>query len=82
MGTMTPPARAPRASPSTPEDSGGPPETMPARILLFDLDGTLVLTGGAGVRALDRVFQDLYGLKGAGRGVPFRGRTEIGRAHV
>ena len=50
---------------------------MPARILLFDLDGTLVLTGGAGVRALDRVFQDLYGLKGAGRGVPFRGRTDL-----
>jgi len=50
---------------------------MAARILLFDLDGTLVLTGGAGVRALDRAFQDLYGLQEAGRGVPFHGRTDL-----
>ncbi len=50
---------------------------MPARILLFDLDGTLVLTGGAGVRALDRAFQNLYGLQEAGRGVPFHGRTDL-----
>ena len=50
---------------------------MPARILLFDLDGTLLLTGGAGVRALDRVFQELYGLRDAGRGVPFAGRTDL-----
>ncbi|MEK7854083.1 MAG: HAD hydrolase-like protein [candidate division NC10 bacterium] len=50
---------------------------MAARILLFDLDGTLVLTGGAGVRALDRAFQDLYGLQDAGRGVPFHGRTDL-----
>ncbi|MEK7366442.1 MAG: HAD hydrolase-like protein [candidate division NC10 bacterium] len=50
---------------------------MAARILLFDLDGTLVLTGGAGVRALARAFQDLYGLQDAGRGVPFHGRTDL-----
>lgn len=50
---------------------------MPAHILLFDLDGTLILTGGAGVRALDRAFRDLYGLEDAGRGVAFRGRTDL-----
>lgn len=50
---------------------------MPAHILLFDLDGTLLLTGGAGLRALDRAFLDLYGLEDAGRGVAFRGRTDL-----
>ena len=32
------------------------------RALLFDIDGTLILTGGAGARALDRAFKYLYGL--------------------
>lgn len=50
---------------------------MPARILLFDLDGTLLLTGGAGLRALDRAFRELHGLQEAGRGIPFRGRTDL-----
>ena len=50
---------------------------MSAHILLFDLDGTLLLTGGAGVRALDRAFLDLFGLEDAGRGVAFRGRTDL-----
>lgn len=34
----------------------------PIKILLFDLDGTLVSTGGAGLRALDRAFFDLFGI--------------------
>jgi phosphoglycolate phosphatase-like HAD superfamily hydrolase len=68
---MIQPPRAPRTSPPR-------PESIPARILLFDLDGTLLLTGGAGVRALNRAFQDLYGLQEAGRGVPFAGRTDLG----
>jgi phosphoglycolate phosphatase len=32
------------------------------RILLFDIDGTLVLTGGAGAVAWKRAFNDLYGI--------------------
>jgi phosphoglycolate phosphatase len=32
------------------------------RILLFDIDGTLVSTGGAGAEAWKRAFQDLHGI--------------------
>ena len=34
----------------------------PYRILLFDIDGTLVSTGGAGAEAWKRAFDDLYGI--------------------
>jgi phosphoglycolate phosphatase-like HAD superfamily hydrolase len=46
------------------------------KLLLFDLDGTLVSTGGAGVRALDRAFLSLQRLARASEGVPFAGRTD------
>jgi phosphoglycolate phosphatase len=45
-------------------------------LLLFDIDGTLVLTGGAGGRAMTRAFEDLYGVANAFGGVPFNGRTD------
>jgi len=34
---------------------------MRPTVLLFDIDGTLVTTGGVGRRALERVFAELYG---------------------
>jgi phosphoglycolate phosphatase len=45
------------------------------RLILFDIDGTLVLTGGAGGRALANAFQELYGIDGF-RGVSMAGRTD------
>jgi phosphoglycolate phosphatase len=36
--------------------------TETPRILLFDIDGTLVSTGGAGAVAWKRAFQELYGI--------------------
>jgi phosphoglycolate phosphatase-like HAD superfamily hydrolase len=45
-------------------------------VLLFDIDGTLVLTGGAGGRAMTRAFYDLYGIPNGFEGVPFNGRTD------
>jgi phosphoglycolate phosphatase-like HAD superfamily hydrolase len=45
-------------------------------VLLFDIDGTLVLTGGAGGRAMTRAFEELYGVGNAFEGVPFNGRTD------
>jgi phosphoglycolate phosphatase len=48
----------------------------PGTVLLFDIDGTLVLTGGAGGRAMTRAFEDLYGVANAFEGVPFNGRTD------
>jgi phosphoglycolate phosphatase-like HAD superfamily hydrolase len=46
------------------------------KLLLFDLDGTLVTTGGAGVRALDRAFLSLQRVVRASDGMSFAGRTD------
>jgi phosphoglycolate phosphatase len=45
-------------------------------LILFDIDGTLVLTGGAGGRAMTRAFQDVFAVADAFRGVPMPGRTD------
>src|SRR6516164_972029 len=45
-------------------------------IILFDIDGTLVLTGGAGGRALTLAFEQLFAVKDAFTGVPMAGRTD------
>ena len=47
------------------------------KLLLFDIDGTLVTTGGAGVRALDRAFLSLQRVPRASEGLSFAGRTDI-----
>ncbi len=46
------------------------------RIVLFDIDGTLLLSGGAGARALARAFQELHGVEAAMTGIVFAGRTD------
>lgn len=46
------------------------------KLFLFDLDGTLVTTGGAGVRALDRAFLSLTRVARACDGADFAGRTD------
>jgi phosphoglycolate phosphatase len=45
-------------------------------LILFDIDGTLVLTGGAGGRAMSNAFEELFGIRDAFRGVPLAGRTD------
>jgi phosphoglycolate phosphatase-like HAD superfamily hydrolase len=45
-------------------------------IVLFDVDGTLLLTGGAGVRAMNRAFEALHGVPNAFAGVSMAGRTD------
>jgi len=52
------------------------PRPNPGTVLLFDIDGTLVLTGGAGGRAMTRAFEDLYGIPNGFEGIPFNGRTD------
>ena len=49
---------------------------MTPRLLLFDIDGTLVLTGGAGLRAITRAFHHLFGVADAFAGVSLSGRTD------
>lgn len=46
------------------------------KLLLFDIDGTLVNTAGAGKRAMDRTFAALYGIDGVLEGTPLAGRTD------
>ena len=46
------------------------------KLLLFDLDGTLVTTGGAGVRALNRAFLKVVGISNAMDGIRPHGKTD------
>jgi phosphoglycolate phosphatase len=45
-------------------------------LYLFDIDGTLLLSGGAGGRALDRAFEQRFGVAGAMTGVSLGGKTD------
>jgi phosphoglycolate phosphatase-like HAD superfamily hydrolase len=56
-----------------------PPDAIlprPATLVLFDIDGTLVLTGGAGARAMTLALRDLIGIDNGFEGVPMPGRTD------
>jgi len=46
-------------------------------LLLFDIDGTLVFTRGAGLRALERAFQQLHGVERPLAGYSTAGRTDV-----
>ncbi|MFO0594018.1 MAG: HAD family hydrolase [Myxococcaceae bacterium] len=45
-------------------------------VLLFDIDGTLITTGGAGRRAIDRAFGELHGDPSACSQFSFSGMTD------
>jgi phosphoglycolate phosphatase len=47
-----------------------------AVIVLFDVDGTLILSGRAGLRGMNATFERLYGVAGALDGVSLAGRTD------
>ncbi|MCO5202407.1 MAG: HAD hydrolase-like protein [Chloroflexi bacterium] len=46
------------------------------RLILFDIDLTLIQTAGAGRTAMETAFERLYGVTGATSGVGFDGRTD------
>lgn len=46
------------------------------QVLLFDIDGTLILTGRAGVRALNWAFHEAFGVEDILEGVSLAGRTD------
>ena len=46
------------------------------KVLLFDIDATLLKTGWAGFRALDRIFDELYGVPKATDGILPAGKTD------
>jgi phosphoglycolate phosphatase len=47
-----------------------------AKLVLFDIDGTLVLTGRAGVRAMNRACHQVIGRNNALDGISVAGRTD------
>jgi phosphoglycolate phosphatase-like HAD superfamily hydrolase len=51
------------------------------KLVLFDIDGTLVLTGGAGLRAMTRACEELLHHREALDGVPVAGRTDWSILH-
>ncbi len=46
------------------------------RLILFDVDGTLLMAGGAGNRALGRALQHTYGLENGLHGIRLDGKTD------
>lgn len=48
------------------------------RLVLFDIDGTLVHTGGAGVKAFAKVFATEFGAHNGVERMKFAGRTDTG----
>ncbi len=48
------------------------------RLVLFDIDGTLISTGGAGMTAFERTFALEFGVRNAAREINFAGRTDTG----
>ncbi len=46
-------------------------------LVLFDIDGTLLETGGAGTRALNRAFERLFSIPDAFRGIKMAGKTDL-----
>jgi len=46
------------------------------KLVLFDIDGTLVLTGGAGLRAMNRALKRVFGHDDGLNGIPLAGRTD------
>lgn len=46
------------------------------KMLLFDVDGTLILTGGAGMRGMNRAFAELFDVANALDGLTLSGMTD------
>ncbi|HAB18137.1 MAG TPA: HAD hydrolase-like protein [Verrucomicrobiota bacterium] len=50
---------------------------MRTRLVLFDIDGTLIRTGGAGVKAFAQTAEHIFGKPGGTRAMRFHGRTDV-----
>jgi phosphoglycolate phosphatase len=46
------------------------------KLLLFDIDGTLIRTAGAGKKAMERSFEKVYGTQDGLQGIQLMGRTD------
>jgi phosphoglycolate phosphatase len=52
------------------------------RLVLFDIDGTLLHTGGAGIKAFGRAFASEFGIEDGAAGLKFAGRTDVALARA
>ncbi len=55
--------------------------STPKRLLLFDIDGTLIDSAGAGLQSLKDVLRQQFGVTDDLRGVEVAGKTDIGIVH-
>ena len=51
------------------------------KLILFDIDGTLIDSGGAGMRALDLAFNELFSINNAFAKVSMAGKTDLQIVH-
>jgi phosphoglycolate phosphatase len=51
---------------------------MPKRLLLFDIDGTLIHSGGAGIEALKRALKERFGIEDDLHDIEIAGMTDSG----
>jgi phosphoglycolate phosphatase-like HAD superfamily hydrolase len=51
--------------------------TRPEKLILFDIDGTLISAGGAGTRSMNMAFIELFGIRDAFENIPMAGKTDI-----
>ena len=49
---------------------------MQKTLILWDIDGTLLHSGGAGMKALETALQNVFGVTGSLAGIDFAGRTD------
>ena len=47
------------------------------KLVLFDIDGTLITAGGAGTRSMNFAFRELFGIEEAFRDISMAGKTDI-----
>ncbi|MBC8242973.1 MAG: HAD family hydrolase [Verrucomicrobia bacterium] len=64
-----------RTNPAT-RPSAGQPAHGAVRLVLFDIDGTLVSTGGAGMKAFGEAFEAAFGIGNVTGEIKFAGRTD------
>jgi len=69
-------AAADRVPPAGPGHSR-PATSEPLRLILFDIDGTLLSAQGAGRRALSRALHTAYGTQGGIASYSFAGKTDL-----
>src|SRR5262245_41812939 len=57
------------------------PYNITMKVILFDIDGTLVRTGGAGKAAMESARCEEFGVRLSSEDIPYSGRTDRAIGH-